>query len=275
MQLTWIIDTQILQNTSYENLPDVIKEFDYNIDLVNYVPFMTNTNCSFPSTIDECVITYGTVNLIRKIPKYIGTYFSEKNMEFINYYSNSNFKDKFLNSDFIITSYADFKFNSKKYFELFNSNNLFIRPNSGIKIFSGTTIDIDGCNDFIRYANDLYNVPNTTLIILSSKKNFLRETRFFICDGKVIGSSVYNENGVHVEHTNVSIQSKQLADEIAKNEYYPDKVFVCDIADTNDGPKIIEYNSFACSGWYAADPKNIVKEVSEYTLRRFKSYYDR
>jgi hypothetical protein len=61
----------------------------------------------------------------------------------------------------------------------------------------------------------------------------------------------------------------RLAEQVAEHKWQADRVYVCDIAQTDEGPKIIELNAFSSSGLYACDTRAIVKGVSEAAWKEY------
>lgn len=47
-----------------------------------------------------------------------------------------------------------------------------------------------------------------------------------------------------------------------KEDYQPDKAFVIDIANTDNGLKIVELNCINCSGFYEADIQKIIMNLN-------------
>jgi hypothetical protein len=57
------------------------------------------------------------------------------------------------------------------------------------------------------------------------------------------------------------------AQALAATPWRPDEVFMLDVCESGDGLRIVELNSFSCSGLYACDLPAVVAAVSEAATR--------
>jgi hypothetical protein len=141
----------------------------------------------------------------------------------------------------------------------------FIRPNSDFKSFSGGTF-MKG--DFFKWVNQLQDLlkSHTTVTLdtevsVSKYKKIEREWRFFIVDGSVIGHSQYRVNGRLDIAKQVEPAAYQFATEIANGDFQLHRGYVVDIGYSDGQYKVIEFNNFNSSGFYACDVESIILHI--------------
>ena len=91
-------------------------------------------------------------------------------------------------------------------------------------------------------------------------KEILAEYRFFIIEGQVVTGSQYKIGDRVQSSTIIPSDIYQYASEQAAR-WQPNRAFAIDIAQTHQGPKIIELNSANSAGFYACDIGKIVDAV--------------
>lgn len=271
----WLIDKYIIQNTSYEDLPNIIENLGYEVKLIEYNHSFHKTDYDFHFNENDCVIPYTSLQLARKLPFFIGQYFTENKFLYSSYVSNTSLSNHlYLNSDGIFTTFRNLKENKYKFVKLFNTETFFIRPNSGAKLFTGTILDTNSWSSELNAIEQLTGVVDDSLILISPKKEIEIESRFIIADGKVITGSTYMLKGFLYESINVDQSMVELAEIVAKDDNPPALVYTCDIAKLQNGDvKLIELNSFNCAGWYASDIEKIIINVSQLTEKIYEQDY--
>lgn len=130
-------------------------------------------------------------------------------------------------------------------------NNIFLKPNSPWKPFTGFSTTIDELDYELNAISQIEKVMNQELVIITDVKEFEPiEYRCWCIEGEVATSAPYSWQNITA---NVATPSEVL--ELAK--YASDVILgnyinniVIDIGITPNGPKIIELNSISTSGWY-------------------------
>ena len=137
----------------------------------------------------------------------------------------------------------------------------FCRCNSGNKSWAGqlisTKIDIDTISQLVMEDEVLYIAPS---------QNIINEKRFWVIDGKIIGSShYYNPFNTNIDCEYNNDEALNYAKKIIDIYYEPATQYTLDIGwDTNKGKfQVIEYNCFNTSGFYKSDVNQIIKKVKE------------
>jgi len=213
------------------------------------------------------VIVYGSLHFIRDI-KGVAFYpgaFGYMGTDYFNVISHVP-REWLVNSDFNITTFGEFKRNFEYWFRILGTEELFVRPVSDKKIFSGDTIDLDSVrnNESLFHYNE---VAPETPIIVARYQMIENEYRYVICDRKVVArsNSIYlfklNENEIE--------ECDAFAEKVAALDWQPDTCYVVDIGYTLNGAAIVEYNSFCSAGLYGANAEKIVEALSNKAIQLY------
>jgi hypothetical protein len=138
------------------------------------------------------------------------------------------------------------------------SNRFFIRPNSGKKIFTGTTL---GYKYFTKELDIIKSLPDSNindndLIVIDSAKDINMEYRLLMHGNTIIDYVPYVIN--NPVKVNIKNDFTELASKI---KHFPDTFYVLDICYANGSPYILELNGASTSGWYDMDYDKIVKYI--------------
>lgn len=267
MNPKWIVDKYIFQ----DNLPrEAFENLGIEYTEMEYIPFLEKYEP--PYSYDDCVITYGTINAVRHLKKYFGTFLREENLKYHVYSSNYNVPNGwFLNSDSFFVTFRYLTENYEDVYKRIGSNSIFIRPDSGNKSFTGKVIPKIDIELELNCMKQLYNTSNEELILVSTPKIIHEEARFIICGDESIANSRYQIDGVHRIDSNTSSKSIDFVEKILeRHSWVPEELFTLDVALTEHGPKIVELNSFSCAGWYDCDEELIIDRVSRFVYNLWK-----
>lgn len=144
----------------------------------------------------------------------------------------------------------------------------FIRPAEDRKIFAGQIVDRSEFDTWRSNTENAHKDGYTTLtpdteVVVAPLKEIHSEWRFFVVDGKIVTGSLYKRYGV------LSQQPLLADDEVIPyaqkmvDKWHPDRAFVIDIALTDEGYKVIEYNCMNSCGFYSCDVGKIVTAINE------------
>src|SRR5690606_27025884 len=124
-----------------------------------------------------------------------------------------------------------------------DDDTIFIRPDSGGKIFTGRLLykeSLDHDLDYIGYDT----IPESEMVVISSPRNIKAEWRFVVADNKVIAGSQYRRGGQKSISDQVDPKALKLAGEIASIGYQPARIYTMDICQTLYGHfYLLEINS--------------------------------
>lgn len=205
---------------------------------------------------DEQVMVYGSktfANIAKEMKLEPGSFMNEQ-FEFEVF--RKALGNELLNPEFIIG-------------ELFAlkpiANEFFIRPTGNTKLFTGMTVTKE---EFYLWQEREKQMKNSPYIgqplMISPLQTIQAEYRFFVVNEKIITSSSYKVES----HTDISRKPSTNLIEYAKrivNGFPLAKAFVVDIAETDNGFKVIEYNNINTSGLYGCDETAFVRAINQLT----------
>jgi hypothetical protein len=252
--MKWIVDTTM---NDYEKLVESLNRFNINYQLFKYKPFMNYKDIleEIKYEMDEKVICYGTINFIEKIQKcielYPGSYCNFEGFKCSSYYPV--LKDLLLNDKYEIIYWKDV-LNKLK-----NLDTVFIRPDSGKKEFTGCITNYDSLKHDVGFS--VSSLDPLLKVIIAPYVEIDKEWRFFVSNWNIITGCLYRIGSKHYEEYTYDKEAYTLALR-ATTLYNPDPIFVIDICKTKTGEyKVLELNSFSCSGLYTCNTNNIVQFV--------------
>lgn len=144
-----------------------------------------------------------------------------------------------------------------------NGEELFIKESPVIKGFASFPSGVYSQNTMSSDFDD-------HILHVSPIKKILSETRFFVLDGKIIGSSKYALGQYMVKDMPIApVVSEFAANMVARAP----GTYVLDIAFTEDGSKVIEVNTFNSSGLFGIDMYVFATAVNDYMERNPPKVY--
>lgn len=190
-----------------------------------------------------------------------GPHFYEENYQCSKYYQKVN---GLLNEYCIFMPWGMLKQKhiQELIFSTFNTDKFFIRPNSGRKIFTGTTLTQKWFSkelEIIETLPSTYGLNNDTMCLVAPHVDIEAEFRILMHKNEVIDFSTYSGHD-KIKYKCIS-EGLKLAQ---SNNYYPDELYTIDIAQISlDMVRIVEYNSFVSAGLYRMHPAKIIKAVEK------------
>jgi hypothetical protein len=144
----------------------------------------------------------------------------------------------------------------------------FAKPDRDLKSFDGTVFDAEKFPFFMERVKQYANYHPDTKVCVSSIKHPEVEWRFVIVEGKVVAFSQYRVN----RRLDIRNQTEKFAVDFA--EYIasfasPSDVFVMDVCKIGREYKVIEYNTFNCSGLYACNVYETVDAINHYVEKKY------
>lgn len=279
----WIIDHLLLDRhdeMGFPNIGEAVEEAGYEVYYTKYKPF-----CNYLSEMDQnllirldtgliadkAVVCHGTIGFMKVWNRYKtfnavpGFYHREKMFDYLTY--SSVFGHKMLNDDFVMLPYSEVV---RRVRSIFGSK-FFIRPNGVTKAFPGRVIDFDSINENPHALSQYEKICDDELCVIASPKPIMAESRHIVVNRKVITESTYRYDSILDIRIDVHPKSSELARWVAEREWQPDNVYVVDIAYLvdKDEAKIIEFNTFSCSGLYACDTRKIATAVSKAAIDEY------
>jgi hypothetical protein len=219
---------------------------------------------------NDCIICYGDIDFVRQVitnaPFIPGVYCNFKNMKCSIYYGYLG--EHLLNQQYIMMPAGDLLRQWDNIISTWNTEGLFIRPDSGAKPFTGYIVV---SNDSHKIESLIQAIGSEMLVVVSPEKPIETEWRFVICDGKVVTGCQY----LPTENSTLPPPSSfRLAGKIASKEWQPDLCYTVDICESEGKMYLLEINSLSCAGLYGCDLKPIIEHVSRIAEEEWKDYCD-
>lgn len=289
--VNWLVDNKLFnKQDERQGLIEALYNGKFNADvfLTKHFPFNDDNETIKKAILTERpVVVYGTIGFVKRVQEV-----SKKLREEYNYDAPYTFgfndtdcfdyiskypADWFLNEKAVFVPFCRFVEQKNWWYEIFNTSELFIRPNSGFKTFTGCTIKWGDFDYEINSLKQLTGVIDSTIIMVAPARSIIAETRYIIANKKVIHSAAYRHHTIRYSDGGyVSYQSEEadaLAEKVAKWPYQPDFAYVVDIAMTRDHgntfdvfPKILEFNAFCSAGFYTTYYEDIVNNINDVAI---------
>lgn len=268
IKLHWLIDIDII-GEKHQTLPQQLRSLGYKVTTLSATKTIKLIKDS--SELAESIYTFHgsfeELNQVRKQNVDITTYGLGPSV-LRSYYTSYTPNEWFLNQEATLTTWGMFRRNYEAFFSHFEGNEIFIRPDSGNKTFTGRVMS---CFDFFNEADiqeQMSNVRPETIIWISSVKPIDSEYRFWISNKKVIASTEYSWSNKKIENK-IPDCAFTVANIVANYKWQLDRIYVVDIALSNSVPYVVEFNSFSCSGLYECDSETLFRVVSEDILKEW------
>ncbi len=285
-KVQWVIDNCLLEKHDegfgYPRIEEAVKILGHECFITKYIPLSDKVEFDF--NLLDCklpVVIYGSIQfsqqiersgILRKNGIIPGLYFKKDALKFSA--CAAHYGELMMNEKFIMLPYGELKRRIMCDMEgrqppYFNSKELFIRPDVVTKSFAGRIFDFGSLQDNIYELDRYQKIDDCEICVIAEPCTIIGEYRHVICNKEIIGQSQYRYDNELDIRTDIDIDCQRLVKEIIHEDYEIDNVYVVDTAMTLDGPRIVEFNAFSCSGLYASNTVNIVKRVSEAACEEF------
>lgn len=174
--------------------------------------------------------------------------------QFTSQFLLSHFNDMILSTDMVLVPFGAI-FNGLD----IEDTEVFLRPNSGYKVFPGQVVNLKEIGLF----NSTYKIQNDVLCARSSVVDIVSEKRTFLSipNRKIITESLYSHDK---NKQSIDFPVEKVVDKLFSKievDLLPD-IVVADFALTNEYEvKLIEFNSAITSGLYKCDIGKIISEI--------------
>lgn len=279
MKVEWIIEN-IAKEQSYTELAKSVKKLGFDLlelngDYKKELLEKYNSYCLEPFNEGysrNCVIFNGSIEMAKLIRADLNKYnqpviYSNFQKYQCSYYY-SHFGEYLFNDVYTLISLSELNRNKFFYYGIFGKEALiFLRPNSGEKLFQAQLLDI---LDFDRFYSQNEHLKHE-LVLVSTPKNIKWEGRIVVSKYKdIISHSTYRFQGQITKIPSIPPGAKELVIKLLEIDYYPDSVFCYDLCENNDGEfNLLELTSFSSAGLYSCDMDKIVGKISEIAWKDF------
>jgi len=273
MKPTWLIEADVFPNECGRLIAELARqEVPYVVCKVGkYEEYIKD----FPD--DACMVFYGSLqfaSILRRQTNWSGIYCNLPKFECLYYYPR--FGQYLLNSNYAMLPFGELDRRKDWLFQNIGSDNqLFVRPSSGYKTFTGKVTNAENWEKDLRLFG-FYDINPEELVVAATPSAIKQEWRVVVSD-KVISGSRYFVNDPQYWDTDHSVETLpdfvlQYVNEIlATIKYQPDPCWTIDICQLESNElKVVEVGSFSCAGMYASDPEPIVAELNLISVRQWK-----
>jgi hypothetical protein len=248
----WVIQKTIFKPINYQALTESLTRNNVPFITVSIPPGTLNLNPDLAGLNNNNVYVCGAIKMA-KIAEQKNWYPGS----FLN--ANYNFsiwlrelKDELLNADCLIGTLLDL--------DVSNLEKFFIRPTEDNKAFDGMIIEREL---FLSWRKSESKKEIQTLnVIVSSPKKIYSEYRFFIVEYRIVTASLYKVQDNPLLSSHVPKNIVRYVESII-DRWLPSSSVVIDVAVTDDGFKIIEFNNINSSGFYAIDIDKYVCAIEQ------------
>lgn len=276
MEAKWYIEKEFFWEGQPDTILSVLDKLKVPYYLQAFKPYEKGYSYDMYSK-DDCVIVYGSIEFVRKVHRETAwvpgaSWVDIKNLLCQTYYSH--FGAYLLNQEYFFITLAEFRRKKDFIFDTLGvDNSVFIRPDSPYKEFTGFVVKKDEFDK--RITTMSYGELDPSLLMLVAKPQMIKaEYRFFVRKEDVIAGSRYKLNGEHDEDPNYPQGAYDAAFKVSRVDWRPSPVFVVDIGETSNGEyKLLEINSFNCSGMYYCDLEKIVVKANEEAMKNWEGAY--
>jgi hypothetical protein len=260
--VTWILERNVFSEECFDQMIKHFKQNDIPYHIVTVIPFEHTIEGKVPH-VNGPVVVYGSIGT-QKLAIQHGWFpgvwtndgFNEKVVihklarQALNYgagYCKLSEVPDYLT---LISASPEFKF--------------FIKPNTDTKEFAGTTITLD---NFASWYQNMLNIgyleTDDFEVMIALPRHIGMEFRLVMIDGKVCECSIYRQYQIIKSERFEDKELFRYAEAMAKL-HSPADVFVMDIANTAEGFKVVEYNTFNSAGLYKCHVGNIIDSINKH-----------
>jgi hypothetical protein len=266
MKPTWLIEANV-EGLPSQALQAAIGRQGMSACVVK--PFL---HAKFPGDIlgaekiplDASVVFTGTLTLMQYIQRYRrwvpGGWCTFKNLACSTYYAH--FGRFLLNRNYTMLPIVEAIRQQDRICSSLGRNGVvFVRPDSVEKTFSGKLVNVDSFERFLESkASDI-----TTMIMIAEPQQISHEWRLFVAQSEVITGSQYRLNGQTSVAPGIPSEVNKFATQVLMEiRWRPDPLFVMDVCESDNGLRIVELNSFSCSGHCDCDLDAYVAVASRF-----------
>lgn len=273
--MLWIVDEYILSvSERKDDLISAIKSSGADLVITKFQRFKHPQIPEKYKDVKIPCLVYGSIQFVNSYNIFGGlypaSYYCRDRFLMSNYLSTLN-KSEYINEDGFFVPYGVLRNNRERYISYIGSR-VFVRPNTGIKLFTGCLLDLTDINE-IDTLEKTSGIVDNTLVWVSTPKSIEAEYRFVVVDGQVITGSMYHKNDQINISSYVDPRALKLAEKVALGFDDNHNTCVCDIAIVDGEAKIVELNAVNTSGWYECDVEKIVYSLNEKVRKDFEDIY--
>ena len=141
-----------------------------------------------------------------------------------------------------------------------------------MKSFSGQMV---GPNDHAKWASLVKDGNGDEWALIAQPQAIETEWRVLVANGEAITSCQYRRNGKFEMYKQIPEAVMGFANQVARQPWQPDPIYMLDIGLIDGGLKVIEANSFSCSDFYVMDYGKVIDAANKAAVAEWnKVNYD-
>lgn len=268
--VTWLIQTNLVDIQQQLDVRKYALAAGARVKEVVVIPMEDSIQLpvSLNAFEDGVIIPYGSTSLVKRIhvlnelcdgyPAFRGLCYDTETFRVDRWIKE---RDDLLNSDITVARVDQLH----NYLLDENPDSYwFIRPLSDLKVFQGMCAQLREIRQWkTSKESRSFQIEDDTLVVIAEAKQILAEYRYFIVGGTVISGSRYHPGGRKLPERVIDFERLTNA-QLMANAWLPHENCVMDLADTEDGLKVIEFNCINAAGFYNHDINAVVEALTRY-----------
>jgi hypothetical protein len=268
--LVWLIEADVF-GRSFEPIKAEIRSQGMVAEIVQPRAFLNGVVPRIAGRAlgeSDCVVFSGTYPLMRHIQLHHrwvpGGWCNAEQFDCRRYYPF--FGKHLLNSECCIVPIDDALARTDALFEQFGEQGeVFLRPCPVEKIFTGRCVERDSFVLALQSAR-----YSQCQVLIARPRPMDREWRVVVADGRVLAGSQYRKGGQVLVTPDCPGEVRSYVEGLlAATEWRPDPIFLMDVCESVGEIRLLEVNSFSCSGLYQCDPVAIVTWVKNCAIEEW------
>lgn len=257
--VTWAIQTNFIAEDQVRRVWHAAEDAGARVQDIQLIPFCDELGNDVPP-LDGVVIPYGATRLTRLARQrgWRGLCFDEAAFRVDAW---NRHRDDMLNQHVRQMSVRECMAAMQREDE---DSVWFVRPVQDLKQFDGT---VTVAREIRRWMSSVdsgnYDFGDDIEVIVAPVQKLHGEWRFFVVDGQVVDGSSYRIAGMRLANAVARPELYETAQSLADG-WLPHRTCVMDVALTDEGYKVIEFNTFNSSGFYAHDIEKIVAAATRH-----------
>jgi hypothetical protein len=264
LPVTWIIESNVFAETSFDAMLAHLKVRGLPHHVVRVIPFVHEIDGKVPEVVNP-VVVYGSIGVQKLAAANSWTPGVFTNADFSTEAYAKGLGDLFLNADAVampLSAVAD-------WLPSWREDAFFIKPNGDNKEFAGTVMTKAEFRDWHANMMDIgYLETDDFEVVISAPVKLGCEWRVVVVDGQIVTSSLYRQYGMVKAERHIIPDVEAVVLE-AHRRFAPAPVYMADVAQVGDDYRIVEYNTFNSAGFYDCDVEAIIDAVTAYVERAY------
>lgn len=273
VKVHWLFDDTYITDREAMRLREAIHRQGMEAREIRRIDLISGVRDPYPP--DACVVFHGpvqaTMSILRTRKWRPGAWLTEHNYRCSTYYPH--FERFLLNVPYELCSLGTLTLSRNKEILCRYAvwNRVFLRPDSGLKPFTGTVVDL--VDPDMSLASICYSRDKDEMVLVSRPKRIMSEWRIFIVEEEIITGTRYLTDGETDMSPDVPEEVYSFVREIlAATTFRPDPAFSMDVCSDPDGRlRLLEINGLSGAGIYEANADKIVQAASRLASKTYSS----